>query len=216
MSAAEPLVVVRARRHGDVATVVHLLETVRRRAACRQGSASSSTLRADAVTCGSCRRTRAYAVAVATEAAERRVLERVAAAEARRVKPDATPWACHLCEGSGDDGGGRCLHCAGNGYVAAEADGCGLGPRPPAVMARPCADCRFRPDSQEDEQGLAPPDGASVFWCHQGVPLVAGEYRPLLWAGGMPVGSKVCGAWWDVVACGRDAPSRPAVYRDGR
>lgn len=217
---APPIVEVRARRRGEIAGVVHFQDgTERRRAACRSGAAHSSlttTLRPDAVTCRLCRRGRLWAEAVVVAAAERRVLDGVARREAERRRPDALPWVCSLCEGTGDDGGGRCIECAGYGHVADKPQGVEAvrGPRPPAVMARPCVDCRYRPGSQEDDDGQPPPDETAVFWCHQGVPVVRGEYRPLLWVDGRPVGSKICGAWWDVAICGEDPPVKAARYSD--
>jgi hypothetical protein len=216
---APPSIEVRARVRGEVAAVVHFQDGAAHwRPACRSGTSHASlttTLRVDAVTCGLCRRSRRFAEAVAAAAAERRVLDAVARREAARLRPDALPWVCFLCEGTGDDGGGRCMECAGFGHVADKPVGVEAvaAPRPPAVMARPCHDCRYRPGSQENDDGLPVPDGTKVFWCHQGVPVVGGEYRPLLWAGGMPVGSKVCGAWWDVAVCGGPPPVKPARER---
>lgn len=215
---------VRFKRPGEVEPRVHLPFNRVGRWACGQGAGGGRTsLRTNAVTCGGCRRTRAYASAAVVEAAEARVTAQLNARyeHARRVR--ALTWLCPLCEGSGDEAGpggggaGRCLHCAGEGLVSDEQaagwEGAQRAPRPPAVRRTPCHDCAFRPFSQEDENNQALPDSDSVFFCHQGLSMNAhGEYVPLLWAAGLPVGSLVCAGWWDIAVCGQAPALAPAVY----
>lgn len=79
-------------------------------------------------------------------------------------------------------------------------------PRPPAVMKRPCADCAFRCGSPEQEadyelHGLR--DRNRPFYCHTGLPLIEGHYRPVAEyqphpeAPVLPLGAMVCAGWWD-------------------
>lgn len=126
-------------------------------------------------------------------------------------------WHCPVCDldGQGVDSG--CLHCHGTGFtdnIAGWEDAARPAPRPPAVMARPCADCAFRigsPEQDEDWELRELGEADRPFWCHQGMPLVRGGYSPTAMIAGIPLGYKVCGGWWDWVATGR-LPAKP--YRE--
>lgn len=213
---------VRLKVPGEPEPSVHFPRNAVGRWACGQGAGGGHmSLRPATVTCKGCRRTRAYTEAVAAEAAEAAITDRLNRRHAEVGRVRALTWVCPLCEGSGDEGGpagggGSCLHCAGEGLVgedrAAGWPDAQRAPRPPAVRRTPCHDCAFRPNSQEDDENQALPDRESVFFCHQGLPNVRGRYVPLLWAGGLPVGSQVCAGWWDIAVCGQAPALAPAVY----
>lgn len=130
-------------------------------------------------------------------------------------------WHCPLCDLGDGDGDGevdpRCLHCHGFGLtddIAGWENDARPAPRPPAVMAKPCPDCAFRPGSLERETDR---DFATVshadrpFYCHQGMPLAAGAYSPAARSGDVPIGYKVCCGWWDWATTQR-LPTKP--YRE--
>lgn len=127
------------------------------------------------------------------------------------------PWVCPWCEGGREpfDTPSGCLHCSGAGVTDEVAgwDPAELtrAPRPPAVMARPCPDCAFRPGSPERENPNVTISEESPFYCHQGLTVVNGRYQPTAYLGTLPVGSMVCGGWWDKVT-GAQPPTKP--YRE--
>lgn len=129
------------------------------------------------------------------------------------------PWVCPSCDGAGVwDDGLTCMMCHGRGAVAEDdlrdwdrAELKRTAP-PPGVMKRPCADCAFRPGAPEQDQ--RPPLDAP-FFCHHGMPVVAGAYAPVAWADGKPLGALVCAGWW-AAATAQELPAeayRPA--KDG-
>lgn len=97
------------------------------------------------------------------------------------------------------------MECLGRGCItaehAAELGGVDVGglkrvPDPPGVMRSPCRDCAFRPGSPESGK---PPPLDRPFYCHKGMPVVAGRYAPVAWSGGVPLGALVCAGWWAAV-----------------
>jgi hypothetical protein len=82
------------------------------------------------------------------------------------------------------------------------------------VRKNPCPGCASRlgsPEQQRDYELSGVLDKDKPFWCHKGMPVVEGKYRPVAWYGDIPVGAEVCGGWWDW-RLGRGLPGRP--YRD--
>lgn len=212
-------VMVRIRIPGEAEPLCHYRANEAGRWACGKGAGGTVvllTVSPDRVTCPGCRRTVVYREAVAVAAAVAAERERARAGVAAAARVRAYRWFCPLCDGEGDDGSGACLHCAGHGLVTDEqAAGWGPlreAPRPPGVRRTPCHDCALRPGSQERENGDDPPARDKPFFCHQNTPMVRGEYRPVLWAHGIPIGSQLCAAWWDIAVCGRPADLAPAVY----
>lgn len=141
------------------------------------------------------------------------------------LAPSATdvvilPWVCPMCEGEGEvPTAGPCRDCDGRGAITdeaaqiwAEVEGVELRrtPTPPAVMGKPCGDCAFRPGAPEED---ARPSLEQSFYCHHGMPVVAGGYAPVAWAKGMPLGAMVCAGWW-AARTGKDLPAAP--YRPAR
>jgi len=126
-------------------------------------------------------------------------------------------WVCPWCNGGREpfDTPSGCLHCAGAGITddVAGWDPAELAraPRPPAVMARPCHDCAFRPGSPEQDSPSVTISEESPFYCHQGLPAVNGRYQPTAYLGTLPLGSMVCAGWWDTVT-GAQPPTKP--YRE--
>lgn len=218
MSSLPPDVVVTLRVAGAVDPLTHFRRNHGERWACGQGTGGSQLERvASRVTCKGCRRTHAHEVAAAVEVAEQALTIRLEARHRAAMAVRALTWECPLCEATGEAGdGGRCYQCAGDGYVgdlgAAGWENARRAPRPPGVRRTACHDCAFRPQSQEDEDGVSLPDDNTPFFCHQGTPNVRGRYRPLLWGGGLPIGSTVCAGWWDQVICGGPKQLAPAVY----
>lgn len=131
-------------------------------------------------------------------------------------------WVCWMCGGRGRwESGERCMQCTGCGLTddlcgaTENVDGTPLrrAPRPPAVMARPCADCAFRPCSPEAENGTLDAVTASgqPFWCHHGLHDTGEAYTPAAVIGELPLGAMLCAGWW-AHAAGEPLPA--AAYRD--
>ena len=131
------------------------------------------------------------------------------------------PWVCPICDGTGRwDDKQRCEMCFGRGAI--DDDDLGEWDRaelkrttaPPGVMRSPCADCAFRPGSPESEHGAPPmPNSGEPFFCHHGMPVVAGSYAPTAWLDGRPLGAMVCAGWW---AAQTGQPLPAGVYRPAK
>ncbi|MEZ0073620.1 hypothetical protein [Planotetraspora sp. GP83] len=127
------------------------------------------------------------------------------------------PFRCPSCEGEGRwDDYDRCHLCLGSGAVTAQqmrdwADGdptCApvRVPTPAAVRKGQCGECAFRQGAPEEDE---PPPLDRPFYCHATMPVVDGEYAPVAWYKGMPLGALVCAGWWRAVT---EQPLDPAPY----
>ena len=126
-------------------------------------------------------------------------------------------YVCPYCDGTGrwSPDGETCLECNGlglcndpTGYADTELT---RAPRPPAVMARPCTDCAYRPGSPEEGSESLPGVGAP-FFCHHGMFRVGEGYvATAITDGGLPLGAMVCAGWW-ALANGEPLPERE--FRD--
>ncbi|KAA9379610.1 hypothetical protein F5972_08110 [Microbispora cellulosiformans] len=63
----------------------------------------------------------------------------------------------------------------------------------------------YREGAPEEE----PPPLDRPFYCHATMPVVDGEYAPVAWYKGVPLGALVCAGWWRAVT---DQPLDPAPY----
>lgn len=130
-----------------------------------------------------------------------------------------TPFVCPLCDGK-PSGSGGCHLCSGYGLVS-EEEAAGWSraelrevPDPPGVRKNPCPGCAARcgsPEQQRDYELAGVLDRDRPFWCHKGMPVVEGKYRPVAWFGDEPLGAEICRGWWDW-RLGRGLPSTP--FRD--
>lgn len=127
------------------------------------------------------------------------------------------PFICPACTGTGTgDALGMCGPCGGHGLVAG-VDGTAPAdltpaPRPPAVMARPCADCAYRPGSPEtDSPAMKLPGAEEPFFCHHGLHRIGDHYVSPAMMGECPLGAMVCAGWWNTVTGGA-RPEQP--FRD--
>jgi hypothetical protein len=127
-------------------------------------------------------------------------------------------WVCPVCNGAGRwESGERCLHCHGNGLTndigGWSPEECTPAPRPPAVMARPCTDCAFRPGSPEDESSMTIklPGPDEPFFCHHGLHRIGDGYVGTATMGELPLGAMLCAGWW-ATANGESRPEKP--FRD--
>lgn len=115
------------------------------------------------------------------------------------------PWVCPHCQ-NGTRAGEPCRSCDGRGLTddsSTPPDQRQAAPRPPAVMASPCSDCRYQPEHAQP---------AEPFWCHQGMPTGAnGVLSPAAWCAGMPLGYQLCERWWDDITTSEAAEERRDV-----
>lgn len=126
-------------------------------------------------------------------------------------------YVCPYCDGKGRwaTDGETCLSCAGFG-LCNEAPGFSehqlkRAPKPPAVMARPCTDCAYRPGSPEEDSASLP-GPAAPFFCHHGMFRVGDGYAATAMTdNGLPLGAMVCAGWW-ALATGEPLPER--AFRD--